>query len=288
MLELPKITIVTPSYNQGHFLEETIQSVLGQCYPNLEYIIMDGGSTDSSVEIIKKYEKHLAYWTSEKDGGQGAAINAGFGRATGDIFGWLNSDDMYLPGALRFIADRLDPAQPEVVFGNCLHIREASAATRGSNVEESFANESLAIYDYIVQPSAFWTKATWDAVGPLDQSLTYSFDWEWFLRAQKQQVTFSPITRYLSVYRMHEAHKSGTGGSKRQLELATIYEKYAGQSYKDLFLECCRCGEAVTECLARLDRMHLRRFSGLLLRRRFPKLYGRASSHEIRAMMYMI
>src|SRR5687768_13083798 len=101
----PKISIITPSYNQGRFIEETILSVINQNYPNLEYIIIDGGSTDNTVEIIRKYEQHLAYWVSEKDGGQSEAINKGFKKATGDIVCWINSDDFFMPGALSKVAD---------------------------------------------------------------------------------------------------------------------------------------------------------------------------------------
>jgi glycosyltransferase involved in cell wall biosynthesis len=134
--QLPKITVVTPSYNQAQFLEQTILSVIGQEYPNLEYILMDGGSKDGSVEIIKKYEQHFTYWQSEKDNGQGAAINAGFAKATGDILCWLNSDDLFMPGTLLKIGRMFQNiSEPTVIFGNCLHFHENSAKTRGSDVE---------------------------------------------------------------------------------------------------------------------------------------------------------
>src|ERR1700678_1499461 len=118
MTNWPRITVVTPSFNQGNYLSDTIESVLGQGYPNLDYMVLDGGSTDNSVEVIKRYEKHLSFWCSEKDGGQAAAINRGFSKATGAILAWLNSDDYYLPGALKFAAEKLNVDREEIVLGN--------------------------------------------------------------------------------------------------------------------------------------------------------------------------
>ena len=113
----PRITIVTPNYNQGQFIEETIRSVLLQGYPNLEYIIIDGGSTDNSVEIVKKYEQYLAYWVSEPDRGQSHAINKGFERCTGDYVAWMNSSDCYMPGALQYIFGNSKINNSDFIYG---------------------------------------------------------------------------------------------------------------------------------------------------------------------------
>ena len=224
---LPKITIITPSYNQAQFLEQTILSVIGQEYPNVEYILMDGGSSDGSIDIIKRYEKHFAYWQSEKDNGQSAAINAGFARATGDILCWLNSDDMFMPGALLKIGRLFnDVTKPTIFFGNCLHIYEKSAKTRGSDVVKDHQTLKLEITDYMIQPSCFWTKSTWEKVGPINESYHFVLDWDWFIRAKRSNVSFVPLPDYLSVYRIHDAHKSGSGNEKRHKEIAEMYKIY--------------------------------------------------------------
>ena len=229
-MKLPKISVVTPSYNQGQFIEETILSVIGQGYPNLEYIIIDGGSTDATVEIIKKYEKHLSYWVTEKDNGQSHALNKGFTKATGDIFCWLNSDDLFLPSTLSYISTLFqDCNSHSIIFGNCIHFNELheSVSTYGSNVVKAAKIHTLENYDYIIQPSTFWTKETWGKVGSLRENLCYAFDWEWFLRAKRLSVSFTSVAKCFSLYRIHKDHKTSTGGNKRQEEILTIYKEYS-------------------------------------------------------------
>lgn len=284
----PKITIVTPSYNQGQFLEQTILSVVGQQYPNLEYIIIDGGSNDNSVEIIKKYESQIAFWVSEKDGGQANAINKGFARSTGDIIGWINSDDFYLPGTLQFVADELDPKKPELLFGNCLHFFHEQPVSYGSDVLSEHQKRDLQLSDYIIQPSSFWTKETWNVAGPLDESLHFGFDWEWFIRAKKAGVEFKPQTRCLATYRIHSSHKTGIGGSQRRQELASIYGRHAGKDYERLFLECCSSRPQIALRRKWLAKLRLSRFEPMLLKLTFPRLFRGFRRDEIGDMMTML
>ncbi len=235
-----KISIITPSYNQGCFLEDTILSVLGQGYPNLEYIVIDGGSTDNSLEIIKKYQSKLTYWQSEKDDGQAQAINKGFSIAKGDIIGWLNSDDMYLPGALNFIAEIFNKGLlsiPTVVIGNCIFMREREKIVTANNVRVAAETLDLEWFDYVIQPSSFWTRETLEKVGPLNENLHYAFDWEWFIRCVRMGVPFLPVDRFLSIYRVHDAHKTGTGGQARLRELAGIYSAFHSEEAANVFLE---------------------------------------------------
>jgi len=287
MVSLPKITVVTPSLNQGQFLEDTILSVLGQQYPNLEYIILDGGSTDESVGIIRKHQHNLAYWISEKDRGQAAAINQGFARASGDILCWLNSDDMYLPGTLLHIAARLDPEKSEILFGNCLHFLQNSSITYGSDVRNSHAQSNLRLTDYMIQPSTFWTRKAWQQIGTLDESLDFGFDWEWFLRGRKLGAAFLPDDKYLSVYRVHKDHKSGTGGDRRRKELAAIFGRHAGARYERLYSRCCasRSLAAIRKWIrfARLTRIEPR-----LLKVAFPWLFHGFKPHEVRDVVTML
>ncbi len=223
----PRVSVITPSFNQGRFIEETIRSVLDQRYAELEFSVFDGGSLDETAQILRSYEAKLSFWRSAKDAGQAAAINEGFRQATGDILCWLNSDDLHLPNTLSTVAallhERLD--EPVVVYGGCELFRH------GTTIKElrhalPFSRELLETVDFLDQPSVFWTRKAWDLVGPLDETLNYSFDWEWLLRAASLCL-FVPSDAIFSRYRIHDAHKSGTGGIKRWQELCTVVRRHS-------------------------------------------------------------
>jgi glycosyltransferase involved in cell wall biosynthesis len=226
-MECPQISIVTPSLNQGKFLGATLESVLGQGYPALEYLVMDGGSEDNSVEVIRRRASALSFWRSEPDRGQAAAINEGFSRTCGVILGWLNSDDLYTPETFSLVASILDPIsdQPVVVYGGC-ELFHDSRGSREVRLALPFDLEMLQITDYLDQPSVFWTRAAWELVGPLDESLHYAFDWDWFLRAAKK-CKFICSDQVLSRYRIHSEHKSSTGGGKRWLEMVEVVKRHS-------------------------------------------------------------
>ena len=219
----PRVSIVTSSYNQGRFIEETIRSVLLQGYPNLEYIIMDGGSTDNSLEIIKKYEPWLSYWVSEPDRGQSDAINEGFGKSTGEVMAWLNSDDIYVRGTIPFITDyfRSDP-QYELLYGEAWYIDENSYRVEPCrNIRRQFEKRYMLNRDPIVQPTAFWRRSLWVNVGQLDLGLTWGFDWDFFIRAYLNTEPHY-IPQFFANYRLHGHMKTKSGGEDRHAELAKI------------------------------------------------------------------
>lgn len=237
---MPKITVVTPSYNQAQFIEQTILSVIYQGYENLEYIVLDGGSTDNSVEIIKKYESHIDYWHSKKDNGQGAAINEGFARSTGEILYFLNSDDILMPGALLRIGELFKSVtKPTIVFGNCMHFHQTRLKARSSNVVYDQKHFSMNLYNYMIQPSAFCNRAAWETTGVFNEDIYYAIDWDWFLRAERAGVDFVGIDDYLSLFRWHENHKTGVKGkdNPRDIELGKIYAQYHSEKIKNAFLK---------------------------------------------------
>jgi glycosyltransferase involved in cell wall biosynthesis len=184
-MNYPKISIVTPSFNQGSFLEETIESVLGQGYPNLEYVIIDGGSTDNSVEVIKKYEKHLTFWVSEKDKGMYDAIQKGFSKTTGEVMGWINSDDRYHPKSF-FVLAEIFSSFPEVEWlqGNPTSIDETGRIISIQTSRKwSKYNFFLGDYKYIQQESTFWRRSLWEKAGSMIRTdMRYAGDFELWLR----------------------------------------------------------------------------------------------------------
>jgi glycosyltransferase involved in cell wall biosynthesis len=234
--ELPKISVIVPTFNQGQFIEQTILSVISQQYPNLEFIVLDAGSSDNTVEIIRKYHSHITYWRSQADGGQAAAINEGFHRATGSILCWINSDDIYMPGIFRRIAGHFtDERIPKVVFGNSIHFDSESGKARGSSVSRNHLRYQLSLCDYVIQPSSFWNRAAWVITGHLNESMHFAFDWDWFIRAKQAGVDFVPVEECLSLYRIHAQHKSGNGGNKRIEELKSIVSTYNDQRLSEAF-----------------------------------------------------
>ena len=178
----PLISVVTPSLNQGKFIEETIRSVLLQGYPELEYIIIDGGSTDGSVELIKKYEPWLTYWVSEPDRGQSHAINKGWQRACGEILAWLNSDDTYNPGAIRCALEALrDNAAVGMVYSDMNYIDVSSDVIYRVR-SQPYQFHKLLLDNYVTQSTVFVRREVLDAVGFLDESLHLIMDQELWLR----------------------------------------------------------------------------------------------------------
>ncbi len=188
-MDSPKVSIVTPSYQQAPFLEETILSVLSQNYPNLEYWIMDGGSTDGSVEIIRKYQSSLASWVSQPDGGQANAINTGWQKSTGEIVAYLNADDRYTPGSIAKVVQTFQRF-PEVgiAYGSCLFQLENRKQALYSPPDFEF--HRLLLENYIPQPTVFIRRSVLEQVGLLDPSLRYCLDYDFWLRCALAGVTF--------------------------------------------------------------------------------------------------
>lgn len=222
----PRVSIVTVSFNQGQYLEETIRSVLLQGYPNLEYIVIDGGSTDDSVAIIERYAPWISDWVSEPDRGQADALNKGFARTSGDWLGWLNSDDVYTPGALGELMTCANATQVTLISGATIHFYEDGTRKpyRMLPQPDAFAPDTLARAQCFDQPGCLWSRDVWDHAGPLDLTLTYAFDWRFFQRCAE---VARPATcdSAAALYRHHAGHKSGSGGGSRQQELIRVLEQ---------------------------------------------------------------
>ena len=205
---LPRVTVVTPSYNQGQYLEETIRSILLQGYPDLEYMVVDGGSTDGSVEIIRKYERHLAWWTSERDKGQSHAINKGFARATGEIYNYIASDDLLEAGCLLTVARAMRERNTDWVVGQ-VRYRQAGQNDWPLPVYPEKRFSDWFLWCPVPQPGSFWTRELHRQVGEFREDLHYYFDYEFWMRMRfllgKQ---YAVLPQELAVYRLHDKSKT--------------------------------------------------------------------------------
>lgn len=209
----PRISVVVPSYNQAQFLERTFLSILNQNYPNTEIIVMDGGSQDGSVELIQKYEPYISYWVSEPDKGQPSVINKGFERASGDLIGWQNSDDLYLPGFFHSVAKsfRAYP-RAQLFIGNIYTIDEDDRITWGSRYPP-FSVSYLIYVDWNLSSQAVFLKRQLvKRVGPLREGIHVGFDWDWFIRVGKVVKPKHTVLHraYGGCYRIHSASKFST------------------------------------------------------------------------------
>lgn len=208
MQELPLVSIVTPSYNQGRFIEETIVSVITQDYPCIEYIVMDGGSNDQTLDILRNYTGQVA-WYSERDRGQSAAINKGLRLAKGEILAYLNSDDTYLPGAITRAVHYLTVENPDLpfVYGEGYHI-----TAEGSIIEryptEPFNFGRLVETCYICQPTTFWKRDVMDTIGLFNENLHFALDYEYWIRIAKQYGTLGYLPEYLANSRLYQETKT--------------------------------------------------------------------------------
>jgi glycosyltransferase involved in cell wall biosynthesis len=226
----PRISVVTPSFNQGRFLEETIRSVLLQGYPDIEYIVIDGGSTDESVEVIEKYSPWLHYWVSEPDRGQSNAINKGFQRATGSLYAYINSDDLYEPGAFAAaVAALMRPERPMLLAGDCV-IFDESGVKRifKARWPEAISHLLKPFGSTFAQPAAFWRKEIYTQVGGFDETAHYVFDRVFFLKIGLTGTAPMIIDKPLARYRDHTATKTGQTIRFYQ-ESVPVIEKYADQ-----------------------------------------------------------
>jgi glycosyltransferase involved in cell wall biosynthesis len=224
-MSFPRLTIVTPSFNQATYLEQTIRSVLDQGYPNLEYIVCDGGSTDGSVEIIRKYADRLTWWCSEKDRGQSHAINKGFERASGDLYAYINSDDYFLPGAFDRVASAYQEGGRFIVGWS--QYLEPAGDFRPYPVQPHSEPGDWMIKNPIPQQSAFWAASLWKKHGPFREDLHYSFDYEYWLRLRfKAGVAPHVVHQCLAVFRLHEASKTMSSATAFDPDDAALRREY--------------------------------------------------------------
>ncbi len=249
MAEKPLVSIITPSYNQAAFLDETIRSVLSQDYANIEYIVVDGGSTDGSVEIIKRYADRIAKWVSEPDEGQSHAINKGFRMATGDIVAWLNSDDLYFPDAVSTAVKRfVEHADLGLFYGHCVFIDRDGAFVRYFTEVEPYDEFRLRnCTDFIMQPTTFFKRETLFDIGLLDTRLHYCMDWDLWCRFAESGCGVLCEPRLIAATRVYAETKTMGGSRARLDEIRRVLRRHRTGLWPH-----AHCGFRATEIRQRL------------------------------------
>ena len=223
----PAFAIVTPSYNTARYIGEAVRSVLGQDYPHVDYVVMDGGSTDGTVDVLRSFGPRLR-WVSQKDKGQSDAINRGFARTRGDILGWLNSDDIYAPGAFRAVAE-VFAARPDVdlVYGDATYTDYRGRHVARCLHVEPFDRERLFHYsDFIVQPAAFFSRRIFEKVGGIDASIHWAMDYDLWLRIAAAGARAVYLRRVLAHFRWLADNKTATGDHGRLDEVAKVLGRH--------------------------------------------------------------
>lgn len=226
--DLPLVSVVTPSLNQAQFLASTIESVLDQNYPNLEYIVIDGGSTDGSREIIQRYADRLAFWSSEPDAGQTDALNKGFARINGDLLAYINADDVYYPGAIAEAVAYLQ-AHLEVgmVYGDADYIDEDGQVIGRFPAAQTDLRRLLRGFVHIPQQTAFFRASLWEAVGPLDVSFQFAMDYDLWVRI----ASISPLHYHPKLwagFRLHGSAKTMTQADQCWPEMIRVHRRMGG------------------------------------------------------------
>jgi glycosyltransferase involved in cell wall biosynthesis len=225
------VSIVTPSYNQARYIEATIRSVLSQDYAHIEYLIVDGGSTDGTVDVIKRYENRLAAWVSEKDQGQTDAINRGFARARGDVLAWINSDDTYEPGAVAAVVKYLQQ-HPHVgmVYGDCNYIDEADHVIGKFNAAQTNYLWLRQGYTHIPQQTMFFRAKLWQQIGPLDPSFYFAMDYDlWTRIAARAEIKYLPRT--WANFRIHTSGKTVLADERCWPEMIRVHYRDGGSFF---------------------------------------------------------